>query len=307
MNPTLFLHARSKPAHARLDQTTPTKARNAMRRPHTAPPMLSTVCPGASLLAAFPGVVLAAGILALTGCSSTSSSSKPQLAPIAFTDANGTPVTTPPTSLTSGQSTYVDVQLNDDPQALGADWSVYCGSALPPGTPLPPGQTQDPSCGTFTPAHTLSTPIPGYLTSAAGYVTLFTAPAVPPKQGVVTLYASAASDPSRVSSVTLIILGLPISVTFAPAPPATLATAASTQVRALLSNDAANAGVSWTVICGSTDCGSFSVAQTTSGVATTYTAPASVPAGGTVQVFATSVTDPTKAAAVTISITDAGS
>ena len=31
--------------------------------------------------------------------------------------------------------------LTNDSQLLGADWSVYCGSALPPGTVLPPGET----------------------------------------------------------------------------------------------------------------------------------------------------------------------
>jgi len=79
--------------------------------------------------------------------------------------------------------------------------------------------------------------------------------------------------------------------------PSTLEAGASTQIKAVVNNDALNAGVNWTVICGSSDCGSFNPAKTTSGVVTTYTAPAIVPSGGTVQVTATSVTDPTKASA----------
>jgi hypothetical protein len=252
--------------------------------------------------AAVSFALLAVGLFAVCGCSNNSW--KPEVAAVAFTDVNGTPQKAP-ASLTTGQSTYLDVALTNDTQNLGADWSVYCGSAPPPGTPLPPGQTQDDSCGTFTPAHTVSGPIPSYVTSAKGYVALYTAPSVPPKQGVVTLYASATSDHSRSSSVTLTIVGLGISVGFAPAPPSTLQTSASTQIKVVVNNDAANAGVNWSALCASSDCGSFSPAKTASGVATTYTAPASVPTGGTVRVTATSVTDPTKAVSSTITITAA--
>lgn len=238
----------------------------------------------------------------ISACSSGHSPSSVQVGPIIFTDANGTPLKTPPGSLTAGQGAYVDVTLSDDPQQLGADWSVYCGSAPPPGTPVPPGQTQDETCGTFTPAHTMSGPIPSYVTSGTGYVAFYVAPSTPPKDGTVTLYAASTGSPNKFSSVSLSIGGNPISVSLAPPPPGTLQAGASTQLRAVLNNDAAEAGVSWTVICGSSACGSFAPSQTGSGIATSYTAPAVVPAGGIVQVIATSVTDPTKAASATISI-----
>lgn len=248
-------------------------------------------------------LALAAATVAMViGCSSTTSLSDIQVGPITFTDANGTPLGTPPNSLTVGQGAFADVTLSKDPQLLGANWTVYCGSAPPPGTPLPPGQTQDESCGTFTPAHTMSGPVPTYVTSGAGYVTFYVAPAALPKNGVITLYASSTSNPSKFSSITLSIGGLPISVALAPAPPATLSAGASTQFRAVVNEDAANAGVNWTVICASSDCGSFNPTKTLSGAATTYTAPAAAPSGGTAQVTATSVTDPTKAASATISI-----
>jgi len=246
--------------------------------------------------------LLLASLAAVSGCASNSSVSDIKVGPIVFTDTNGTPLKTPPASLTTGQGTYVDVTLTNDPQLLGADWSVYCGSALPPGTPLPPGQTQDETCGTFTPAHTTSSPIPSYVTSGAGYVAFYTAPPATPKLGTVTLYAVATSDHSKFSSVTLTIGGLPISVGFAPAPPAALQTAATAQLRVVLNNDVTDAGVSWTVICGSSDCGSFDPGKTTSAVDTIYTAPATVPTGGTVKVTATSIADPTKAVSATISI-----
>jgi hypothetical protein len=246
--------------------------------------------------------LLLGGLAAASGCSSGSSVSSIQVKPIIFTDVNGTALTQQPASLTAGQGIYVNVILTNDPQLLGADWSVYCGSAPPPGTPLPPGQTQDDSCGIFIPAHTMSGPIPGDVTSATGYVAFYTAPAAKPKQGTVTLYAAATSDHSKFSSVTLTIDGLPISVGFAPAPPSMMHTGAGSQLRVVLNNDVTSAGAKWTVTCGSSDCGSFDPAQTASGVGTTYTAPATVPTGGTVQVTATSVADPTKAVSATISI-----
>ncbi|HEY1742006.1 MAG TPA: hypothetical protein VGG18_02490 [Granulicella sp.] len=246
--------------------------------------------------------LLLVGMAAVSGCSSSSSVSDIKVGPIAFTDANGVPLKPPPASLTTGQGTYVDVTLTNDPQLLGADWSVYCGSALPPGSPLPPGQTQDESCGTFTPAHTTSGPIPSYVTSGTGYVAFYTAPPATPKLGTVTLYAVATSDHSKFSSVTLTIGGLPISVGFAPTPQATLRTGATTQLRVVLNNDVTDAGVNWTVICGSSDCGSFAPVQTASAVDTIYTAPATVPTGGTVKVTATSIADPTKAVSATITI-----
>lgn len=244
----------------------------------------------------------AAVLMTVSGCSSGHSASHVQVAPIIFTDVNGVPLTTPPGSLTAGQGAYVDVTLSNDPQQLGANWSVYCGSAPPPGTPVPPGEPQDETCGTFTPAHTISGPIPSYVTNGAGYVAFYVAPAAPPANGIITLYAASTSSPNKFSSVSLTIGGNPVSVSLAPPPPGTLMAGASTQLRAVLNNDAANAGVNWKVICASSDCGSFAPTQTGSGIATTYTAPAVAPTGETVQVTAISVTDPTKTASATISI-----
>lgn len=247
-------------------------------------------------------VLLLGGLTVLLGCASGTSVSNVQVGPVTFTDVDGTAQKNQPMSLTVGQGVYAAVTLANDPQLLGATWSVYCGSAPPPGTPLPPGQPQDDSCGTFTPAHTMSGPIPSYVTSASGYVTFYTAPGAPPKNGIVTLYASSTSNPGKFSRTTLTIGGNPISVGFAPGPPSSMQSGASTQLRVVLNNDATNAGVNWTVLCGSSDCGSFNPAQTTSGETTTYTAPATVPTGGIVQVSATSIADPTKAVSATISI-----
>jgi hypothetical protein len=93
-----------------------------------------------------------------------------------------------------------------------------------------------------------------------------------------------------------------ISVTLAAAP-TSVATSATAMLTATVANDTKNAGVTWTVTCGSSACGSFSSPTTASSAATTYTAPAAVPTSNTVTVTATSVTDTTKSASATITIT----
>ncbi len=147
--------------------------------------------------------LLAAALLLVSGCTS-SSSGRPLVGPITFTDAEGNSQSAL-TALTAGQGAYMEVSIAHDNSLLGANWSVTCKSALPPGTPLPPGETEDASCGIFTPMHTMGGPLPSYATSGAGYVTFYTAPASPPKGGTVTLYAASTSDPSQYSSVTLTI------------------------------------------------------------------------------------------------------
>jgi hypothetical protein len=250
--------------------------------------------------------VLVAALAFLSGCSA---STKPQVGAISFTDSNGN-AQTAPASMSVGTTNSMDVVVSQDPVQFGANWSVACGSALPLGSPLPTGETEDESCGTFTPVHTASGPVPSYAasgcpspTSADCYVTLYTAPAAVPKEGIVTLYASSTSDPAIWSSVTLTITGLQISVVLTPVPPATLAVSGTTSLKAVVSNDSASAGVKWTVTCGSSNaCGSFASTQTASGVATAYTAPAAVPAGNAVTVVATSITDPTKSVSAKITI-----
>jgi hypothetical protein len=93
-----------------------------------------------------------------------------------------------------------------------------------------------------------------------------------------------------------------ISVAFSPAAPTSINTGAKATLAADVSNDNANGGVSWSVTCGSSACGSFSASSTPSGTATTYTAPAAAPSPATVTVTATSVTDATKSASAKITV-----
>lgn len=242
----------------------------------------------------------------LTGCGAGTTSSSVQVGPIAFTDINGNAAPAV-TSLKVGAGSYLDAVVKNDPQQLGINWSVTCSSALPPGTPLPPGETVDASCGTFTAAHTATAPVPSYASSGAGVVTFYQAPAAVPSNGTVTLTAAATVDPSVSTTLTLTIIGIPISVGFAPAPPASLDVNGTAQIGALVSNDSSVGGVKWSVTCASIACGSFSAAQTPSVTKTTYTAPDAVPVGGTVSITATSVTDPTKFTSAEVTITQPAS
>jgi hypothetical protein len=79
----------------------------------------------------------------------------------------------------------------------------------------------------------------------------------------------------------------------------------SAPLGATVSNDPSNAGVDWSVTCGAIagNCGSFSPTHAASGAATTYTAPAAVPPGGTVTISAASTASPSQTATYTIVIT----
>ncbi len=248
--------------------------------------------------------VSVAACLGFSGCGG--SAVKPQVGAITVTDING--VAQPAIkSLTVGSGAYLDVALTNDKSLLGSDWTVSCGSALPPGTPLPPGQTIDTSCGYFTPIHTASAPVPAYAQDATGIVTYYTAPAAPPKSGTVTLYASASADHSQFSALTLVVQGEPISVAIVAStpPPFTLPIGGAMSLTGTLSNDYTVGGgsINWSLSCQSSDCGSLGATKTASGTAVTYTAPAAVPTGNTVTVIATSVTDPTVSTSIIITIT----
>jgi hypothetical protein len=94
-----------------------------------------------------------------------------------------------------------------------------------------------------------------------------------------------------------------ISIGFSQAPPAALQAGTTISVNAVVVNDNSNAGVDWTVTCGSADCGSFSPTHTTSGTATSYTAPATVPTGNTVTITADATASSSVTTVGTVTIT----
>src|SRR5215469_1792970 len=65
-------------------------------------------------------------------------------------------------------------------------------------------------------------------------------------------------------------------------PPTSVATDATATLTAVVANDGSGAGVTWTVRCGGTACGSVSPTSSTGNSSTTtFTAPSAVPTGNT--------------------------
>jgi hypothetical protein len=96
-----------------------------------------------------------------------------------------------------------------------------------------------------------------------------------------------------------------ISVAFGNAPPASLALDASASVSAVVQNDGSDAGVTWTMKCAASHCGTLAPLSTASGGLTTYTPPAQIPSPATVTLTATSSTDPSKSVSGTINLAPA--
>ncbi len=94
---------------------------------------------------------------------------------------------------------------------------------------------------------------------------------------------------------------LPIAVSFSAPPPTSVNLLGSFQVTAIVSNGPGNAMVNWS--CMPTGaCGSFAPTETATGVATSYTAPMTAPAGNSVTISAVSANDMTKAATANVTI-----
>jgi hypothetical protein len=191
----------------------------------------------------------------------------------------------PSTMLTNATAPVIAVVTNDTTNS-GVTWSVSC--ALNP-------------CGTVTPANT-----------ASGVTAIFTAPPTVPSpnpppgfQVVITAYATATNN-NVLSKVSVNIIA-PVSVKITEGVTnSTIVINGSAPLAATVANDPANAGVDWTVTCGSTPaCGTFSPTHTGSGVPTTFVAPSAIPAGGTVTITATSTTDPTKSDQEIVNVTNA--
>jgi len=180
--------------------------------------------------------------------------------------------------LTNATATIIAVVQND-PTNSGVDWLVSC-SNLP--------------CGTVTPSHT-----------ASGAPALFTAPPNVPSSSDPTVTIAAKATASNVFFKVSVTIAAPISLQITQTVPnATIIQGHHAPLIATVINDTNNAGVDWSVACPSPgSCGTFSPAHTASGAATSYTAPAVVPAGGTVTITAASTADPTKTDTQTVTVT----
>ena len=84
---------------------------------------------------------------------------------------------------------------------------------------------------------------------------------------------------------------------------ATVQPGGTAQVTATVTNDAASRGVTWTVSCAATSCGTVSPQTTASRAATTYTAPSAQPIGDfVVTITATSQSDISASASTTLTV-----
>ncbi len=148
-------------------------------------------------------------------------------------------------------------------------------------------------------------PTCGSLSSNTSNPTTYTAPGPPASTLTLTITATAAADSTKSASTTITVPAITVSVSPITA---TVVVTATPTFTATVSNDPANAGVTWTLTQGtppapcSPACGTLTNVTTTSA---TYNAPATVPTPATVTLTATSVTDKTKTASATITVTTA--
>jgi hypothetical protein len=187
--------------------------------------------------------------------------------------------TAPPASLATGAKSNISAVVSNDSTNAGVSWSISCGSS---------------ACGSISPT-----------TSASGASVTYTAPSSLSPASV-TITAKAVTDTTKSVSASVSITGpQPVSVSFASAPPTSLVVNTMVSVAATVANDSRNAGVSWSLNCGSSSCGSISPTTSASGASVTYIAPSAVPSPATVTITATSVTDTTKSVAGTVTIATA--
>jgi hypothetical protein len=252
---------------------------------------------GTAILYTAPATVPTGGLIVSITASSTAS-------PSAFVTALITvnapvisigPINGPSSMPVNSKQPVSATVANDPANGGGVDWAVTC--------------TPDPSstCGTFTSG------LPTDHT-ASGVSTTYTAPTVIPlgsPAGIVTITAKSTANPSSQSTLAITITpSTALSIKFASgadAPPVNVITNATANIAAVVTNDSLTPpnGVNWSVTCGSAGaCGSFSVFNTASNAPVVYTAPANIPAGGTVTITGTAAAAPNPSVSATVNITN---
>jgi dienelactone hydrolase len=192
----------------------------------------------------------------------------------------GINVSIAPSTITvlAGATFMFTATVTNDPANKGVTWTVSCPTA---------------PCGTVLPSAT-----------ASGVATTYRAPTTPPASNLnVLLTATSVTNTSATGSANVTVPAIVVSV--APGS-ALIPTNITQQFTAAVNNDRANKGVTWTLTEGGAECsptcGTISSTNSASGTPITYTAPATIPAGPTVTLTATSAEDTTKSASATITI-----
>ena len=183
----------------------------------------------------------------------------------------------PPTTVQAGSSVNFVVNALNDTSGAGVTLVLSCGSSAPN------------SCGTFTNLASNNT------------TGTYNAPASVPVGGTVSIKATSVTAPAQSANITLTVeppsAASAVSVSVSPATfyVATVGQGHTNKLVATVTGDATGAGVTWTLSCGSPDCGS-TPQPSLSGQTVSYRGPSAVPIGGDVTITATSVADPTKTA-----------
>ena len=249
---------------------------------------------GATTVYAAPSMVPISGAVTVTATvtanpsQSSSTSFTIVDAPIGVAFYSNTAI---PSSLQINATLGVNVRVTNDTLGGGVVWTASCSSG---------------ACGSFNPAVTTSRGA-----SQNDYSSTYTAPSVVPGS-VVTLTATSLSDTSRSASIALTITSpivVPVTVNVLPSSlyVETSGSVHTVNLTAIVGNDSAGAGVTWSLSCSwssTSSCGTISP-STSSGAAATYTGPApnnAIPTNGKVTITATSVTNPAITASATATI-----
>ncbi len=181
------------------------------------------------------------------------------------------------TTIDPGATAQVTATVLNDTANRGVTWSLSCSAA---------------SCGAVSPVAT-----------AAGVSTTYTAPATrPPADLTVTITAKSASNPDVAADTKVTVAG-GIAISVALSGDSTVPAGTTTQISATVVNDPANGGVTWTVSCATAPCGKISPVATSSGAATTYSAPVTPPLTDlTVTLTATGVSNAAISASAAITV-----
>ncbi len=213
-----------------------------------------TTSGGTTMFTAPSGVPLKSTV-AVTALSSTDHSKASAASVTIISTVTGITITRPPPATVPALTAItLAATVTGDPANLGVDWTASCGgiNCTPPGFHSPAGGTV-----------TFVVPGPAEFPNLVGSTV------------VITAYPTADHTFSATASF---VVTAPVSITITEAPPSTLFTNATAAVIAVVTNDTSNAGVTWSVSCANSPCGTVSPVQTASGQAATFTAPPTVPA-----------------------------
>jgi predicted dienelactone hydrolase len=210
-----------------------------------------------------PASTLTVAVTATSVAASSKSASATITVPGAGGSGIAVSISPTPASVAVGTTVQFTATVTGDSSAHGVTWAVACAS---------------PSCGSISPTAT-----------ASGTPTTYTAPTTIPTGNLdVSITATSVTDTAVLAVVNFVVPGTTVSIDSQST--SEVLAGGTAQIVASVANDPNNKGVTWSVSCDPSPCGTVSPTATASGAATTYTAPATPPANDLpVTITATSV------------------